>query len=74
MKNLKNLIFFFAGIGHEDRISYNLIESNVTAKVSKSSGRHHIYNKYEDALNTDEIFKELVIKPTAYLGEVTHKR
>ena len=66
--------FFFAGIGYEDRISYNLIESNVTAKVSKSSGRNHIYNKYEDALNTDEIFKELVIKPTAYLGEVFLKR
>jgi len=59
-----------SGIGYEDRISYNLIESNVTAKVSKSSGRNHIYNKYEDALNTDEIFKELVIKPTAYLAKL----
>ena len=66
MKTIIKWILFFTGCAQDDRISYNLIDSNITklARFPKSG------SKYEDALKTDEIFKELVIKPTAYLGMV----
>jgi len=66
-----------SGGAQDDRISYNLIDTNSSftrsganlykknaAKFNKNFSKY--VSKYEDALATDEIFKELVIKPTGY--------
>ena len=69
--------FIITGDAQDDRISYNLIDTNSNftrsgsnlykknaAKFNKNFSKY--VSKYEDALATDEIFKELVIKPTGY--------